>query len=259
MKRTAFALLLLAFVLPATAQSGFKGFLKGLSDVMSQSAARNNNSTSTRSNLNGSSSSASQAQPAGTKVWREELGYGGFVIVTQYPNNVITRVRYRQCPNCHGTTTCASCSGTRACCFCKGRGGIVTAGYGNYIPCTGCNRTGRCSMCNGTGKCFCTTQGYPGYVIGGTSTITPDGNVNSDNVEYNTGSSSSSSSSSSRSSSSGSGVCPKCGGKGYTPQAYTYAAGSSMAPYHNTGGTTCYICSKATDHYHYRCTECKRR
>ena len=53
-------------------------------------------------------------------------------------------------------------------------------------------------------------------------------------------------------------TCPKCGGTGYDPVAHQYAAGSSMAPYHNSGGTTCYICSRATDYYHYRCLECKR-
>ena len=66
------------------------------------------------------------------------------------------------------------------------------------------------------------------------------------------------SSSSSSSSSSRTGTCPKCGGKGYRPESYTYAAGSSMVPYHNSSGTSCSICGKATDHYHYRCTECKR-
>ncbi len=69
---------------------------------------------------------------------------------------------------------------------------------------------------------------------------------------------SSASSSSGTGSSSGGGVCPKCGGKGYLPEAYEYAAGSRYAPYHNSGGTQCPICGKSTDHYHYRCLECKR-
>lgn len=72
------------------------------------------------------------------------------------------------------------------------------------------------------------------------------------------GSGSPSNSSSSRSTSTGSGVCPDCGGKGYRPESYRYAASSSFAPYHNTGGSTCNICGGTTDHYHYRCTTCKR-
>lgn len=41
---------------------------------------------------------------SGIKTWREELGYGGFVIVNEYPNGSQQRIRYRQCPNCSGST-----------------------------------------------------------------------------------------------------------------------------------------------------------
>lgn len=58
------------------------------------------------------------------------------------------------------------------------------------------------------------------------------------------------------SSSSTSGVCPDCGGKGYRPQAYEYAATNNA--YHNFEDNTCPICFLKYDHYHYRCTTCKR-
>lgn len=265
MKRVLFSMLLLAFVLPSTAQSGLKGFLKGFSDVITQGAARNNSNASTSSNLNNNSSSVSKAKAAGAKVWREDLGYGGFVIVSQYPDGLTTRVRYRLCPNCKGTTTCSICRGSRVCSICNGRGGIVTAGYGTYIPCASCNRTGRCSSCNATGKCYCAGQEYPGYVIGGTSTIMPDGTVDKETVDYNGRSSSSGGNSSSGSSSGSSSYssrssCPKCHGARYQAQRHDYAAASSagwMQPYHNKAGEKCSICSYATDHYHYPCTECQ--
>lgn len=53
-------------------------------------------------------------------------------------------------------------------------------------------------------------------------------------------------------------TCPDCYGKGYRPQAYDYAAGSSFAPYHNHYGNECFICERKDDHYHYRCTTCKK-
>lgn len=56
--------------------------------------------------------------------------------------------------------------------------------------------------------------------------------------------------------SSSSGVCPDCGGKGYRPQAYTYSASANS--YMNIAGNTCSICGGVTEHYHYRCTTCKR-
>lgn len=264
MRRVLFSMLLFAFVLPATAQSGFKGFLKGFSEAISQASARDNNNASTRSNLNSNSSSVSKAKAAGAKVWREDLGYGGFVIVSQYPNGITTRVRYRLCPDCKGTTTCSVCRGTRACSLCNGRGGTVTAGYGRYIPCSLCNRTGRCSLCKATGKCYCSNGEYPGHVIGGTTTIMPDGTVNKETVDYGNGSSSSSSNSSSGSSSGSSSyssriTCPKCNGARFQAQRYEYAAASAagwMQPYHNKAGEKCSICSYATDHYHNPCTEC---
>lgn len=56
--------------------------------------------------------------------------------------------------------------------------------------------------------------------------------------------------------SSSSSVCPDCGGKGYRPQPYTYSASSNS--YYNTLGSLCPICGHKSEHYHYRCTTCKR-
>ena len=187
------------------------------------------------------------------QTWREELGYGMFAINKGDPNGARTRTIYRTCIACRGTVLCGSCYGMARCCFCNGRGGIITAGYGNYIPCTACGMTGKCIFCNGTGKCTCSQYEYPGYMPGSFMVIGADGQViYSDN--YSSGSSSSSSSSSSRS-----GVCPTCNGRRYESIAYQYAAASTSGarqPYHHNGGSGCPYCNSATNHYHYPCSSC---
>jgi len=118
--------------------------------------------------------------------------------------------------------------------------------FKNHQQCTICQGSGRCKYCQGAGNQTMSKLWAPGEAE---AYQAAKREVAADDY---------SSSSSFSSSSSSSGTCPKCGGKGYRPESYTYAAGSSMAPYHNAGGTNCSICNKATDHYHYRCTECKR-
>lgn len=192
------------------------------------------------------------------RTWREDLDYGGFVIVTQYPDGGRQRVRYRTCPNCWGRQICQMCYGTGLCGLCNGAGGIVSAGYGNYIPCALCNYTGFCSACKGTGKCMCNDYGYPGYVIGSTTMLAPDGTIlSSDKSDYGSGSSRSSSRSSG---SSRGGVCSKCGGRQYDSTPHSYAAASThgwLQPYHHRGGSGCPYCTSGTDHYHYPCTSCR--
>ena len=245
---------------------------------VSHSATNNNaNSVSTtRNNVQYQRQANTQASASnGVQKWREEQGMGCFVIVTKYPNGNILRVRYRICPNCKGGQRCAGCYGTGRCGICKGQGGIVTSGYGRYIPCGLCGSSGVCSLCRGSGRCACTAASeYPGYVIGSTSAITPDGTTIRNTAGYNgrddkfvitpPGGTSytfdderSTGSSSSRRSSSGS--CSKCHGTKYDPQAMQYAAASTSGvrpPYHSKLGDHCPYCTSRADHYHYPCSGC---
>lgn len=208
--------------------------------------------------------------------WRESLG-SNFVIVKKYANGGILRERYRPCPNCAGSQRCGGCYGSGRCGICGGQGGIVTSGYGRYIPCGLCHSTGQCNLCKGTGRCMCTNPNlspYPGYVIASTSLLTPDGTEIRNTAGYNgrddkfsitppggTSSSSDDNSSGSRRSSSShsSGTCSKCHGRKYESTASTYAAASTHGwrqPYHNSGGSNCPYCPSVTDHYHYACSHC---
>lgn len=141
-------------------------------------------------------------------------------------------------------STCVGCYGRKICTVCSGRGQIYHAYFKNYVQCGACLGAGRCKYCQGAGCKVTTKLWAPGEAEAYQAAKREEVG------DYSLGGGSSSNSHS--------GVCPKCGGKGYRAEAYTYAAGSSVAPYHNSGGTSCYICGKATDHYHYRCTECKR-
>ena len=201
-----------------------------------QPVQRKQNNTS--SNTNGN-----------VKTWREDTGYG-FVIVKQYPNGIQIRTSWNKCPNCRGNVICAGCRGSGRCALCGGQGGIITSGYGQYIPCTSCQRTGICRECSGKGRCMCSQYDYPGYVIGATTSITPDGNV--DRYSVNGGSHSSSSSSTT--------TCSKCRGRRYESTPYNYAPASAhgwMQPYHHKGGSGCPYCSNTTAHYHHPCNACR--
>lgn len=218
------------------------------------SSQPNSNQYAKNSNKNNNSSRTIQT-------WREELGYGMFAINQGNPNGARQRTIYRACIACRGSVLCRNCSGMKMCTICNGHGGIITAGYGNYLPCVACGQTGRCVVCHGTGKCACANSDYPGYMPGSTVFIGPDGKVIYNSRDIDSGSSSSSSSSSSRSSSrSFRGTCPKCGGRRYESRSYQYAAASSsgwMPPYHNSGGNSCPYCNYQTNHYHYPCSECR--
>lgn len=142
-------------------------------------------------------------------------------------------------------TTCVCCMGKKYCTICNGRGGV----YNSYL-----NTTRTCPACLGSKVCkYC--HGVGGQVI---TKLWAPGEAEAYQAAKKEEESEEVASSSSSSATSGSGTCPDCGGKGYMPQSYKYAASSSFAPYHNSGGTECYICGEITDHYHYRCTTCKR-
>lgn len=151
---------------------------------------------------------------------------------------------------------CVYCHGSRMCVGCCSVYGSITARY--YSVCPMCGGTRQCLKCQGKGyveqRGFFNASGE-GYAIDSQGHMAVTGG--SSGYSSSSSSYSSSTSSSSRSSYS-SGTCPDCGGKGYRPQRYEYAAGSSIAAYHNTGGSCCYICGQYSDHYHYRCTTCKR-
>lgn len=139
------------------------------------------------------------------------------------------------CTNLHCRNgRCTMCNGT----------GIFVHPMVNYTTyCTACNN-GLCKYCGGKGRITNSKHWAPGeaqaYMQAVRSLKNGGYDVPEDKIKKNTG------------------VCPDCGGTGYRPQSYQYAAGSSMAPYHNHAGNVCPICSKSTDHYHYRCTTCKK-
>lgn len=149
---------------------------------------------------------------------------------------------------CHATTvvTCVHCYGKSTCYLCNGQGTYYHAYFKSNQPCPICGGRGVCQNCQGLGYQVTTKLWAPGEAEGYL------------HVQREMKSSSSSSSHSHSHSSSSSSVCPDCGGKGYRPEAYQYAAQSSFAPYHNSGGNECPICGTHTDHYHYRCTTCKQ-
>lgn len=152
----------------------------------------------------------------------------------------------------YSKTVCGYCHGTKVCSGCQYAIMVQSVVPYNFI-CPMCGGTRVCPKCSGKGyteSWGCVDGTGTGYMIG------DDGHV------YSTGSGVSSSSRKDTSnpySKSKSSVCPDCGGKGYRPESYTYAAPSSFSPHHNNHGVSCFICGQETDHYHYRCTTCKRR
>ncbi len=193
---------------------------------------------------------------SGVQTWREELGYGGFVIVKKFPNGYIMRTRYRICPSCNGTKICGSCHGTGMCSICHGQGGIISAGYGNYYPCYVCQTSGRCMLCKGNRVCStCANQEYPGYAIGSISTIAPDGTTTHDTANYNDYDSSSRRNNSGGNSNTVKG-CSQCGGTGVSKTPNSGGSLSSWVAYYNSSGTKCPYCGAYTSHYHDRCSNC---
>lgn len=196
------------------------------------------------------------SNPSGTvQTWREDLGYGMFAINKGNPNGARQRTIYRACSACLGSTLCGACKGTKICNICQGKGGIVTAGYGNYIPCSLCGMTGKCNLCKGSGKCLCTQYEYPGYMPGSTIVVGPDGQViyNSRDSDPSPSTTPSSTPSSKPSST---GSCYKCHGTGVNPNSNSGGSLAAWVAYYNSDGTKCPYCSKYTSHYHDRCEHC---
>lgn len=199
------------------------------------------------------------------RTWREELGYGGFVIVKQYPSGGQQRTRYRLCPNCNGSTKCNMCLlNAGNCPFCEGKGYIVSAGYGTRIPCYNCmGKTGACALCGGTGECgACTGNGneYPGYVIAATTFLDASGNVTSkEKVDYN-GYGNDDNDRNGNRRNSGKQTCPDCGGTrlyhGGTSPEYAQPRSELVGVYHPSG-SRCPHCNRYDEHWHSKCPTCK--
>lgn len=219
-------------------------------------ASNNSSSSGNGQSFQSNNSSQSKNSSGTSQKWREELGYGMFAINIGNPNGAWTRTIYRACVACRGTVQCGNCHGLKMCTICKGKGGIITAGYGNYIPCMACFQTGRCGVCHGTGKCVCANSEYPGYMPGSTLVLGANGQVFHNSRDYDNGSSSSSSSSSSSRSSSSSGVCSKCHGTGVDPSQSSGGNLTSWVAHYNASGQKCPYCDRYNEHWHIRCPHC---
>ena len=192
-------------------------------------------------------------KPSIARKYRKDGIAGIFTIVTVFKNGYEQHVGYVRCLSCRGATVCNPCGGTGYCSLCQGKGGIITGGYGNYIPCTACNQTGRCRVCSGTGKCFCNKGEYPGYKISTSTLYDQDGRVVS-SLTPRGGGDDSSPSRSDRPRSSGS--CSVCGGTGIDPNTSADGGLSSWFGYYNDSDSKCPYCSKYGSHSHSRCAHC---
>ncbi len=163
---------------------------------------------------------------------------------------------YAKCTKCLGAKTCLGCMGT----------GRAFQGNSNY-PCTMCGGyQTSCNRCNGSGiethingTTMCANLGS----LRTNRSIDPNAGMIEGKIYYhNSGGYDDSSDSDydhSDSYNDRNGTCPDCGGIGYRQAKYRYAAESSFAPYHNYSGNKCAVCGDYDEHYHYRCTTCKRR
>lgn len=172
-----------------------------------------------------------------TRTYRRNVTQYGYEDVTEYANgNKIVAV-YGACQSCFGTQTCQ---------LCYGQGGIITAGYGNYIACVHCGQTGKCPQCRALG----------GYTLHGSHLYGPDGReIYVGSVGVSSSSSSSPSSSSSRGTSSA-GVCSRCHGTGVNPSRNSGGSLQSWVAYYNPSGTQCRYCGGYSEHYHDKCSSC---
>ncbi len=223
--------------------------------IVKKASARNGGTTTGGGTVSSPGGGGSSAQE---QTWREELGYGMFAINRGYPDGMYTQTTYGLCTSCRGSLQCAKCYGTGRCALCSGQGGIVSAGFGTYIPCPDCSSTGVCSLCKGTGKCFCTTLGQPGYTVLRVTTIYKNRFI------YDSGSLSGGSGGSgtderrSERRSGGSAGCTYCHGTGVNPSPIS-GTGSGMPEflaYTNGEGQTCPYCSWTNLHQHERCAHC---
>ena len=192
------------------------------------------------------------------KRWREGARLGMFYDCQEMKGGMISKTLYGPCSACKGSAVCSGCYGTLKCSVCQGQGGIITAGYGNYLPCTVCNQSGQCRICGGTGKCVCAKSEIPGYTPRSNTLYGADGSIISFNSFKSGGGSSSGSSSSSgsRSSSSSRSSCSRCGGTGVDPTPGYGGGMSSWLAYHNSHGNDCPYCDHYDSHVHEKCSSC---
>lgn len=140
------------------------------------------------------------------------------------------------------------------------------------IPCYSCTMNkGKCNICAGTGNCYYSIGSYMCCVacggFGQCKTCGGDGIIQGTRQHWNKGQAEAflkahrevenaarrNAPTSSRS------TCPVCGGARYKKERYSAAAASAsgwMPPHHNYAGNKCTVCSVATEHYHYPCSEC---
>lgn len=239
--------------------------------ILTQSSGVKFNGTGSGSNSNSPAPSPSQPKkqsPAPrqknhiVESHREELNYGGygggFVIVDKYSNGCTMHTQYGKCSLCLGSTTCRSCHGTGLCSLCNGQGGIISAGYGTFIPCAGCNRTGACHLCNGSkrcGGCSGSNNKYPGYTPVSTTVFDPNGRIMSMD-SFNSYRSEERDTERTRTRR----TCPDCGGtklwrRGKEPEFAMPA--SQLIGHYNKAGEKCPYCNSIRAHWHSRCTTCK--
>lgn len=148
---------------------------------------------------------------------------------------------------------CALCMGNGYCLHCNGTGESYTVDGKN---CTHCKKTGGCERCNGSGI----EPEYPvqcinlGNIAGNpeinTSIGTRTDDTGLDTYTYDT--------SDGEDYNNDNAICPECNDKGFSPKKYLYAGGSYMPVYHNFSGIKCFICNELTEHYHYKCSNCRR-
>lgn len=228
----------------------YKTSSEGMSDWISQNWEKGNNlqyigggnptSASSSATTSTTTSTTTTTQSGKPQSWRQDLPGGGYTNYTRNADGSYQVITVQPC---------IWCKGRKICSICNGMGGVYGRAYGGmWYTCKSCAGTKVCQNCRGQGQTTMVSTVRDGISIG----------YDQNGRMYTGGGGTTGSGSGSGRSSRSSGTCPDCGGKGYRRQAYTYAAGSSMAPYHNTGGSTCYICNAVTDHYHYRCTTCKR-
>lgn len=172
------------------------------------------------------------------RTYRENVNQYFYNEITEYANGCKLVATYGPCSLCGGTQLCG---------ICHGKGGIVTAGYGNWIPCAACSQTGKCNFCRNTG----------GYALSGSHLydangkeiyVAPVGGGGSPSIT--------SSPSNNRGKSNGSGVCSSCGGTGVSRTSNSGGSLSSWVAYYNSAGTDCPYCSRKDSHFHDKCSSC---
>lgn len=199
-----------------------------------------NKTTSTRSNNSTRQTTASNNQPKTTRI---DLGNGGYMDMTTYPDGTTSS---------HTVNVCFFCRGTAICKVCGGRGGTYNGYTQLFYPCGSCFQSGKCSYCSGTGTQHTYSTTKNGVTIG-------KANDNLPAVITGPGTSSSSSSSSgSRNRGSYKATCTVCNGTGVGSKvpSTSFSPSRHLASTHNEVGHSCTICGQRSEHWHLKCGGC---